>query len=204
MKNKACINEETYKSFDRIDLSKKDKTASSIIKQNMERFNTCKTIDDVIALCHELFDDAGLDTQWTRIFFINLGRKKSLADALQYVANCYLKGANLSVNQGGPRGRRYYESKSGKKYSKEQICEAIAYWKKMLESVDESTIPDSEIKDDMELMLDVPGTDGAKIELEGDWQAIRFAVDLLTDAVHHMKAKDPTHYADVSLYVKKD
>ena len=64
------------------------------------------------------------------------------------------------------------------------------------------TVHDNEISKDMDLELSVPGTDGAEIEIEGDWDAVRFAVDLLTDAVSHMKAKDPMQYRGVELRVK--
>ena len=65
-----------------------------------------------------------------------------------------------------------------------------------------TTIHDDQISDETKLELNVPGTDGAEIEIEGDWDAVRFAVDLLTDAVSHMKAKDPMQYSGVELRAK--
>lgn len=52
----------------RFDLSTKKGTASEILTTNFERFNACKTFEDVEALCHELLDGA-VDTAWSRKFF---------------------------------------------------------------------------------------------------------------------------------------
>lgn len=153
-----------------VDLSKLDNTVTRLIRDNMERFNECSTKEQVIELCHELFDDAGLDTAWTKRFFYYISQKKTYVDALQYVVNCYLKGAKLGVIG----NRRMYE---------------------------DETIHDDQVTEDTKLMLEVPGTDGASIEVNGDWDTVRFAVDLLTDALNHMKAKDPMHYKAVSLHV---
>lgn len=66
--------------------------------------------------------------------------------------NARMKGMGLGMSS-----RRFHEdeetceeektveSKSGKKYTKKQICEAIAYWKKQLDKLDEN-------KDDVESM----------------------------------------------------
>jgi len=62
----------TFKTFDGVDLSMVPGSATEILTTNFERFNTCKTYEDVVALCHELLDDAGLDTNWTRKFFYQL------------------------------------------------------------------------------------------------------------------------------------
>ena len=62
------------------------------------------------------------------------------------------------------------------------------------------TIHDDQVSEDTKLKLEVPGTDGAGIEIKGDWDAVRFAVDLMTDALNHMKKKDPS-YSHVSLHI---
>ena len=87
-----------------IDLSKKDDAAAKIIRDNSELFKELAdakghslTKADVIDLCHKLFDEAKLDTPWSRVFFINLDRMGSGEQALQYVYNAMLKGAGLGV-----------------------------------------------------------------------------------------------------------
>ena len=120
------------------DLTKKAGAAAKIIKDNSELFmnlanekGSALKKEDVIDLCHKLFDDAGLDTEWTRIFFLNLGRMGSGERALQYVYNAMLKGAGLGVIG----NRRMYEADDkAKNYTKEQIENAIAYWQKQLDS----------------------------------------------------------------------
>lgn len=89
----------------KFDLSNKMGTVANVIRDNSEKFQACKTKADVIALCHKLFDDAGIDTEWTRVFFINLERSKSFFDALNYVYNCYQRGTGNGVIRPG----RYYE-----------------------------------------------------------------------------------------------
>lgn len=59
---KTEIDEETFKSFKNIDLSKIKGSVSEIFTTNFDRFNDCKTYEDVVDLCHELLDNAGLDT----------------------------------------------------------------------------------------------------------------------------------------------
>ena len=61
-----------FKTFDGLDLTKIPGSATEILTTNWDKFNGCKTADDVIALCHELFDEAGLDTEWTNKFFYTL------------------------------------------------------------------------------------------------------------------------------------
>ena len=88
------------------------------------------------------------------------------------------------------------------KYTKKQIMESIKHWKKVLENIDENdTVHDDQVTEDTKLKLEVPGTDGAHIEVKGGWDAVRFCVDMLTDALNHMKAKDPLNYKGVSLHV---
>ena len=70
--NKETTNEAVYKSFDGLDLSKIPGSATEILTSNFERLNDCKSAQDVIALCHELFDNAKLDTAWTNKFFYQL------------------------------------------------------------------------------------------------------------------------------------
>ena len=72
MKKIKKTNEATYKSFDGMDLSKIPGSAAHLFTANWEKFNACKTAQDVIDLCHEIFDGSGLDTTWTRKFFYNL------------------------------------------------------------------------------------------------------------------------------------
>lgn len=72
MKKIKQMNEEQMKSFSGLDLSKISGTVAEILTTNFDRFNACRTFEDVVALCHELFDDAKLDTEWTRKFFYNL------------------------------------------------------------------------------------------------------------------------------------
>ena len=54
---------QVFKTFDGIDLSTIPGSATSILTKNFERFNDCKTAQDVVDLCVELFADAGLDTK---------------------------------------------------------------------------------------------------------------------------------------------
>ena len=99
-----------------------------------------------------------------------------------------------------------YKAKSGKEYTKKQIAEAVEYWKKQLKKFDESadeTVHDDQVEDDTELILDIPGMDPVDIEFEGEWHGVRFAIDLFTDALAHMKSVDPNKYANVSMHVKR-
>lgn len=91
----------------------------------MDKFYECKTKEDIVALCHQLFDDAGLDTNWTRVFFIKLGQTKGYADAIKYVTNCYLAGAGLGL------GRRYYE---GEELNEAMNADEVEEFKKKLRS----------------------------------------------------------------------
>lgn len=110
---KAKVNEDTFKSFNNVDLSKIKGTASEIFTSNFERFNACKTFDDVVALCHELLDDAGLDTNWTRKFFFQLDQiknrnpnpRRAYEQALLFVNNARMRGMGLGMN----RGAGFYE-----------------------------------------------------------------------------------------------
>lgn len=113
---KAKVNEDTFKSFNNVDLSKIKGTASEIFTTNFERFNACKTFDDVVALCHELLDDAGLDTNWTRKFFFQLDQiknrnpnpRRAYEQALLFVNNARMRGMGLGMN----RGAGFYEEEN--------------------------------------------------------------------------------------------
>lgn len=95
-----------YTSFQSLpDLRKSKNSVTNIILNNFSRFEDCKTKDDVIELCHELFDNANLDTAWTRQFFYNLSQLKNRDEAVLYVGNVYFKGAGLGMS----RGKRVYE-----------------------------------------------------------------------------------------------
>ena len=141
-------NEAEFKSFDKLDLSKIKGSVSEILTTNFEKFNDCKTAEDVINLCHKLFDEAGLKTEWTNKFFYqldqivknNLNPRRAYQQALLYVNNARMKGAGLGMDRGKRIGRMYeddvIETKSGKKYTKKQICEAIKYWENVLKKMD--------------------------------------------------------------------
>lgn len=114
MKNKKeQLNEyKTFKTFDGVDLSMIPGSVTEILTTNFERFNACKTYEDVVALCHELLDDADLDTNWTRKFFYQLDQiktkypnpSKAFEQAMLYVNNARMKGMGLGMNK-----RRFYE-----------------------------------------------------------------------------------------------
>lgn len=94
----------------RFDLSTKKGTASEILTTDFERFNSCKTFEDVAALCHELFDGV-LDTAWSRKFFFKLDAikrrnpnpRRAYEQALLYVNNARMRGMGLGASQ------RFYE-----------------------------------------------------------------------------------------------
>ena len=117
---------------------------------------------------------------------------KCLVDANGNDLTFYMKDNDIS------------EKKTMKKqYTKKQIIEAIAYWQKQLDQIDESfVVHDGQISDNMQFELKVPGTSGAHITLKGEFNAMRFAVDMLTDAFNHLKAKDPVEYRAVTLELK--
>lgn len=104
-----------------VDLSLKNGSVAQIIKQNIEKFNACSSKEEVIDLCHKLFDEAKLDTPWTKKFFYTLGQKKSYVDALQYVVNCYLKGAGLGM----ANGKYMHEEDDNKEDDQEQTNESM-------------------------------------------------------------------------------
>ena len=114
MKNKKEQLDEykTFKTFDGIDLSMVPGSVTEILTTNFERFNTCKTYEDVVALCHELLDNASLDTNWTRKFFYQLEQIKTkypnpraaFERAMIYVNNARMKGMGLGMSK-----RRFYE-----------------------------------------------------------------------------------------------
>lgn len=89
------------------DISNKKGAAAQILTTNFEKFNTCKTKEDVITLCHQLFDEAGLDTPWTKQFFYNLDRQPNYASAMIYMNNARMAGSGLSMKRGA---RQFYEN----------------------------------------------------------------------------------------------
>ena len=66
-------------------------SAAQILHDNIEQFNTCRTVQDVVDVSKKLFDENNLDTEWTRKFFYILNQKRSLSSALQYVTDCMFK-----------------------------------------------------------------------------------------------------------------
>ena len=67
----------------------------------------------------------------------------------------------------------------------------------------EDDVHDKQVHDETELILDIPGMPPVDVEFEGEWHGVRFAIDLFTDALSHMKAKDPEKYDGVSFHVKR-
>ena len=123
----------------KVNLGNKTGAAANIIKNATQEglFTDGMSKEEIINLCHQLFDEAGLDTPWTRQFFYYLSKCRDGNSALQYVYNTYLRGSKLGVIGGG---RRFYEEGEecdgekceSKKHSKKQILEAIQYWQKQL------------------------------------------------------------------------
>ena len=115
-------NEAEFKSFDKLDLSNIKGSVSEILTTNFEKFNDCKTAEDVINLCHQLFDDAGLKTEWTNKFFYrldqivanNLNPRRAYQQAMLYVNNARMKGAGLGMNRGKIIGRLYEDDENVK------------------------------------------------------------------------------------------
>ena len=152
----AKTNEAEFKSFDKIDLSNIKGSVTEILTTNFEKFNECKTAQDVIDLCHKLFDEAGLKTEWTNKFFYqldqivrnNLNPRRAYQQAMLYVNNARMRGAGLGMN----RGKRFYEDEevdkskvcntketsTKKNYTKKQIEESIKYWQSVLKQMNES------------------------------------------------------------------
>ena len=90
-----------------------------------------------------------------------------------------------------------------KQYTKKQIIEAIAYWEKQLKKMDEyDEVHDGQVHDKTELILDISGMSPIDVKFEGEWRGVRFAIDLFTDAIAHMKSVDPAKYGDVNFHVK--
>ena len=129
----------------KLDLSNKAGAVTKIIKDNFSLFRDLeknpetRSKEAVIELCHQLFDDAGLDTQWTRKFFYHIEKMHGFEEAMKYIGNIYLKGAGLGMSRGLYEDDEDEDSKKTKveskktKYTKKQIEESIKYWKKQLE-----------------------------------------------------------------------
>lgn len=108
MKTDKNIDEAQFKSFNDLDLSKIPGSVAEILTTNFERFNKCRSFEDVVALCHELFDDAGLNTEWTRKFFYSLGQIKeqnpspraAFEKAMLFMNNARMKGMGLGMGRG--------------------------------------------------------------------------------------------------------
>lgn len=106
-KNKVT---KVVEAVNRFDLSTKKGTAAEILTTNFERFNGCKTFEDVEALCHELLDGT-VDTAWSRKFFFQLtaikhrnpNPRSAYEQAMLYVNNARMRGMGLGMN------RRFYE-----------------------------------------------------------------------------------------------
>ena len=113
---KETLDEGQFKSFNDFDLSKIPGSVTQIFTANFDKFNQCRTYEDVVALCHQLLDDAGLDTTWTRKFFFNLEQikqnnpnpRKAYEQAMLFMNNARMKGMGLGMDRGGSR-RRFYE-----------------------------------------------------------------------------------------------
>jgi len=135
MKTDKNIDEAQFKSFNDLDLSKIPGSVAEILTTNFERFNKCRTFEDVVALCHELFDDAGLNTEWTRKFFYSLGQIKeqnpspraAFEKAMLFMNNARMKGMGLGMNNGGSR-HRFYEEENANEILNEGWIGGILGW----------------------------------------------------------------------------
>ena len=115
MKKDKKVDEASFKSFNDIDLSKIPGSVAEILTTNFERFNSCKTYEDVVALCHQLFDDAKLNTEWTRKFFYSLEKIREYAptpraayeQAMLFMNNARMRGMGLGMDRGTGRYRFY-------------------------------------------------------------------------------------------------
>lgn len=126
MKTKKTVSEANFKAFGDLDLSKIPGSVTEIFTTNFERFGDCRTFEDVVALCHELIDGAGLNTEWTRKFFYRLAQIKeqsmnpraAFEKAMTFVNNTRMKGMGLGMGRGSGR---FHESEDGsmkKQYTK--------------------------------------------------------------------------------------
>ena len=61
----------------RYDLSKTKNSVTEIFKNNTEKFYNCKTKEELIDICHQLLDNADVDTEWTHELFVRIGMMKS-------------------------------------------------------------------------------------------------------------------------------
>ena len=135
MKKYKKVDEASFKSFNDIDLSKIPGSVTEIFTTNFERFNSCRTYNDVVALCHQLLDDAKLDTGWTRKFFYNLEKIREHAptpraayeQAMLYVNNARMKGLGLGMDRGGSR-HRFYEEENANEVLNEGWIGGILGW----------------------------------------------------------------------------
>ena len=71
-------------------------TIGQILHDNMHKFNTCKTVFDVIQLCKKLF--VGIPAQQTNWIFNSLRSKKNVVDALLVINSVYQRECGFSMN----------------------------------------------------------------------------------------------------------
>lgn len=81
------------------DLSKKTTSATTIIQNNLDKLNACKTCSELHQVCSELFSENNLNTQWSRTFLYRLSNipNHKFTDGLQFCYNAMLSGKNLKV-----------------------------------------------------------------------------------------------------------
>lgn len=103
-------------------------SAGRILFEHAEELYDCKTVEDILVLCTELFDDADLLTDWTTKFLNNLrtmiDTDREVDDAKSYIANVINRACHLTDR------RHFHESdgESAPTHSIEEIQEAIKYW----------------------------------------------------------------------------
>lgn len=62
------------------------------------------TYDQIVKLCHDSFEAAGIDTDWTRWFFATLAKSNNRNIAMIFLKNCYLSGRGMPST---PRNRHF-------------------------------------------------------------------------------------------------
>ena len=73
-------------------------TIAFVIRNNMEKFNTCKTKDQLVKLCKEIFDQEGIDSGRMKWLFTKLEQQPNIASALMFLANRFQNGSGLSMD----------------------------------------------------------------------------------------------------------
>ena len=81
------------------DLSGKSNSATTIIRDNLDKLNNCKTCSELHQVCTDLFRENNLNTQWTRSFLYKLSNipDHKFTTGLQFCYNAMLSGMNLKV-----------------------------------------------------------------------------------------------------------